>query len=66
MDFLCRICDRSFIGNESEYRKYLTTLRKKTNKSLYKKITINNVDLDESNKILNDYISTHKKIRFFY
>ena len=65
MDFLCRICDRSFIQSESEYIKYLTTLRKKNNKSLYKKLTINNVDLDEINQILNDHISTHKKISVF-
>ena len=35
MDLLCDVCDRSFIENESEYMNYLTTLRKKDDKSLY-------------------------------
>ena len=34
--------------------------------SLYKKYTINNVNLDEVNKIINDYISTYNKIFDFY
>ena len=29
MDFLCKVCDRSIIENESEYNNYLATLRKK-------------------------------------
>ena len=61
MDFLCEVCDRSIIENESEDYNHLTTLLKKDDKSLYKKHTINNVNLDEVNKILNDYISSHNK-----
>ena len=62
MTFLCEVYDRLIIGNESEYYKYLATLRKKDDKSLYKKYTINNINLTEVNKILNDYIS----IRYTY
>ena len=29
MSFLCEVCDRQIIENESEYKKYITTLRKK-------------------------------------
>ena len=35
MDILCKVCDRSISENQSEYMNYLTTLRKKDDKSLY-------------------------------
>ena len=66
MTLLCEECDRSIIENESEYYNYLATLRKKDDKSFYKKHTINKFNLDEINKILNDYISTHNKNFDFY
>ena len=47
MTLLCEVCDRSIIANESEYHKYLATLPKKDDKSLYKKYTNNNINLDE-------------------
>ena len=40
MDFLCEVCDRSLIENPSEYQVCLTTLRKKDDKSLYKKMLL--------------------------
>ena len=66
MDLLCEVCDRPIIENESEYMNYLTTLRKENDESLFKKHTINNINFDEVNKILNDYISTHNKNVDFY
>ena len=66
MDLLCDVCDRSIIENDSEYYNYLATLHKKDDKSFNKKYTINNVNLDEVNKILNDYISTYNKNFDFY
>ena len=66
MSFLCEVCDRSIIENESEYNNYLATLRKKDGKILYKKYTINNISWDEVNKILNDYISTYNKNFDYY
>ena len=66
MSLLCKKCDRSIIENELQYNKYLATLRKENDKSLYNKYSINNVNLDEVNKILNDYISTHNKSFKFY
>ena len=66
MEFLCEVCNRSIIENESEYNKYLATLRKENDRSLYEKYTVNNVILDEVNNILNDYTSTHKKKFDFY
>ena len=62
MNILCKVCDRSIIENESENEEYLANLRKKKNKSLYKKFTVFNVDLDKIINRLNEYISTHNKI----
>ena len=50
ISFFCKTCDRSIIENEPEYNKYLTTLRKTNDKSLYTKYTIKNVNLDEFDK----------------
>ena len=66
MDFLCKVCDRSIIENESEYKDYPATSRKKNDDSLYQKYTINTVDLDEVDKTLNDYVTTHNKKFDFY
>ena len=59
MIFPCEEGDQPIIENESEYKDYVATLRKKKDKSLYKKSTTNNINLDEVDKILNDYISHH-------
>ena len=61
MNILCKVCDRSIFENESEYKNYLSTMRKKNDKSLYNKFTNKNINLDEVDEILNDYITTHKK-----
>ena len=61
MSILCAVCDRSIIENESEYKNYITTLRRKNDKSLYKKHTNSNVNLDEFDKILTDYNTTLKE-----
>ena len=50
----------------TECNKYLATLRKENDKCFYKKYTLNNFNLDEVNKIINDYISTHNKNFDFY
>ena len=54
MDYTCQYCDRSLIENPDEYENYLTTSRKKHNKNLYIKYTINNISFDELAKILKD------------
>ena len=66
MSILCKQCDRSIIEHQSEYVKYLATMRKKNDKSLFKKDTINNINLDEVDKVLNDYINSHNKIIDLY
>ena len=66
MELLSKVCNRAIIENKSEYNKYRATLSKENDKSLYKKYTMNNNNLDDINRILNDYISTHKKNFDFY
>ena len=59
MDYLCQVCDREIIENESEYKIYIATLHKKDDKSIYKKDVINIINLDEVEKIIKDYVSIH-------
>ena len=66
MDYICKVCDRSLIENPSDYQHYLATSHKKNDNSLYTKYTINKINLDELDKILNDYITTHNKKFNFY
>ena len=66
MDYICQVCDRSLNENPSEYQYYLDTSRKKNDKNLYIKYTINNITLDELYKILNDYANTHNEKFDFY
>ena len=67
MELLCKVCDREMFENESEYEKYITTLRRKKYRCSYEKYTINNVKLDEFDKILSDYIShPNKKFDFYF
>ena len=61
MDYLCQVCDREIIENESEYKNYIASLRKKDDKNIYKKYSINNINMDEVDKILKDYVRTHNK-----
>ena len=66
MDYICQVCDRSLIENPSEYKHYLATSHTKNDNSLYIKYTINNINFDEVDKILNDHITTHNKKFCFY
>ena len=69
MELLCTVCGREIIENESEYKNYIASLHKKDDKSIYKIYVINNINLDEFDKILRDYVSTHNKktdIYFIY
>ena len=63
MALLCKVCDCEVF--ENGYENYIATLRKKNNKSNYTKHIINIVNLDELDKRLSDYITTHNKNFFF-
>ena len=47
--------------NETRYNNYIDCLLDKNNKNLYMKYIINNVDINEFDKIFNDYIFSHNK-----
>ena len=66
MDYLCQVCDQSLIENPSEYQHYLDTSHKKNDKSFYIKYTISSINLDELDKISNEYITIHNKKFNFY
>ena len=66
MDLLCPVCDRLIMENESEYNECITTMRKKDDKSLYENYTMDNINLDEVDKILSDYVTSHNKKFHFY
>ena len=53
--------------NGTEYNNYIDCLLKKDNKNLYMKYIINNVDINEFDKIFNNYFISHnKKFDFYY
>ena len=53
--------------NGTEYNNYIDCLLNKDNKNLYMKFIINNVDINEFDKISNNYIISHnKKFDFYY
>ena len=62
MELLCYRCDRSVVDNLFEYQK----LREKNEKEIYLKYTFNNISLEEVDKMLNDYITTHNEKFDFY
>ena len=67
MDLLCKVSDKESIENESEYKNYIATQYKKDDKSIYKKYVNNNINLDEVNRILKNYVSTHnRKIDIYF
>ena len=53
--------------NETRYNIYIDCLLNKDNKNLYMKYIINNVNIDEFDKLFNNYIISHnKKFDFYY
>ena len=40
MDYRCQVCDREVIENEFEYKKYIASLHKKDDESIYKKMLL--------------------------
>ena len=61
MSILCNVCDREVFEDENQLKEYLATHRKRIDRCLYIDYTINNIDLDGFDKILNEYMSYHNK-----
>ena len=60
-DLLCQVCDYDIFNDKNELSEYLRTEKKKNDRSIYKNYVIKNINLDNVDKILNDYISIHNK-----
>ena len=60
-DLLCRVCDCDIFENKTKLYKYLVTPHMDNDKNIYKRIIINDVNLDGIDEILNDYIEIHNK-----
>ena len=58
------MCDRKIFEDETKFMNYTDTLHKKNDKGIYNNHTDNNINLDEFEKILDDYVTTHKKLFF--
>ena len=53
--------------HEIKYNNYLSSLVKNDNKFIYMKFIINKVNIDNFEKIFNDYITNHnKKFELYY
>ena len=61
MSFLCKVCDKDIFENEPKNYQYMATLTKENDKSFYENYSITNPNLNEIEKILNDYITRYKK-----
>ena len=61
MSILCNVCDREVCEDENQLKEYIATQRKSIDRCLYIDYTNSNIDLDGSDKTLNEYISCHSK-----
>ena len=53
---LCQNCDYEILNDENELIYYIASLQKRYDRNLYFSYTINNIDLNDINKIFNYYI----------
>ena len=61
-DLLCRKCDYEIFNDKHELNYYLASSRKRYDRGLYYKYTINNINLNNINKIFDYYITIHNEI----
>ena len=66
MYHLCPACNTWITQNPSEYNEFTSTMRKKRDQHLYENNIINIINLDKVDKILDDYVTTHNKIFYYY
>ena len=60
-ELLCLKCNQDIFDDKNKLYNYLATFQKENDKNIYKKIIIDNIDLDNIDKILNNYINNHNK-----
>ena len=60
-ELLCLKCNQDIFDDKNKLYNYLATFQKENDKNIYKKKFIDNIDLDNIDKILNNYINNHDK-----
>ena len=60
-DILGQVCDYETFNNKDELKYYLAFSHKRYDRGLYYKYTINNIDLNNINKIFDYYINIHNE-----
>ena len=60
-ELLCLKCNHDIFEDRNKLDKYLSNFQRENDKNIYKKIIIDNIDLDNIDKILNDHINNHNK-----
>ena len=60
-DILCQYCDYQLVANKDEFYYYITTGHKRYDRGLYYKYIINNINLNNINKIFDCYIRNHNE-----
>ena len=58
---LCLKCNQDIFEDKNKLYNYLATFQKENDKNFYKKIIIHNIDLDNIDMILKNYINNHDK-----
>ena len=60
-DIFCQVCDYEILNDKDELNYYLASFHKRYDRSLYYKYTINNINLNNINKIFDYYITIHNE-----
>ena len=65
-EILCQVCDYEIFNDKHELNYYLASFNKRYDRGLYYKYTINNINLNNINKIFDYYITIHNEKFNFY
>ena len=60
-EILCQVCDYEIFNDKRELNHYLTSFHKRYDRGLYYKYTINNININNINKIFDYYITIHNE-----
>ena len=60
-ELLCLKCNQDIFEDKNKLYNYLSNFQRENDKNIYKKIIIDNIDLDNIDKVLNNYIDNHIK-----
>ena len=65
-DLLCHKCDHEIFNDKEELNHYLASFHKKYDRGIYYNYKIDNIDLNNINKIFDYYISIHDEKFYMY